>query len=261
LKETLKAYRPKYTGDEILLGLVLTIAIHVIPGVLIGWKILHPPPPEPPEEELVAKPIIAAQMLKLGKIDPNKLPQRLKPIQNTAPKADILASSDDPLKKHDAGPPEPLAKDSPNTVKTDKNDLFAEDGGRPKTAEGNPAGVDGGTETDPSKVRGGSEYAGKLTEFFKQRWSVPSVITGAEAARLCVTFQFQIDRRMHVWYIKNDAVKKSGNDLFDDSARSMLQKLRDDNSGLPDPPPEVENLYRGRTVQLVLTFGDPSKCN
>jgi hypothetical protein len=55
-------------------------------------------------------------------------------------------------------------------------------------------------------------------------------------------------------------VKKSGNDLFDDSARSMLQKLRDDNSGLPDPPPEVENLYRGRTVQLVLTFGDPSKC-
>ena len=261
MKETLKAYRPKYTGDEIVLGLVVTLAIHVLPALLIGWKIFHPPPPEPPEQELVAKPIIAAEMLKLGKIDPKKLPDRLKPVQNTAPKADILASQFDPLKVKDAGAPDPTAKDSPNTVKTDKNDLFAEDGGRPRVGEGNPNGVDGGTTTDPSKVRAGSEYVMKLKQFFAQRWNIPSVITGADAARLCVKFQFQIDRRMHVWYVKNDAVKPSGNDLFDDSARSMLLKLKDDGTALPEPPPEVENDFRGRTVQLGFTQGDDSKCN
>ncbi len=161
MKETLKAYRPTYTSDEVVLGLVLTLAIHVIPAGLITWKIIHPPPPEPPEQELVAKPIIAAEMLKLGKIDPKKLPDRLKPVQNTAPKADILASQFDPLKVKDAGAAPVNAKESPETVKTDKNDLFAEDGGRPKISEGNPNGVDGGTETDPSKVRAGSEYAAR----------------------------------------------------------------------------------------------------
>lgn len=256
---TLKAYRPRYTADEIFLGLVVTIAMHAIPGGLIAWKIIRPPPAEAPEEALVAKPVIAAQMLRLGKIDPNKLPNRLKPTQNTAPKADILASQNDPLKVHDAGAPPDNAKDSPVVNKTNKDDLFAEDGGaRPQ--EGHPGGVEAGTTNDPNAVRAGDLYATTLQTFFTQRWNIPSVISVAESNKLCVDYQFRIDRRMRIWYIRPDPVKKSGNDLFDDSARTMLQKLQDGNTALPDPPPEVENQYRGMTVQLRLTPGDPSKC-
>jgi hypothetical protein len=256
---TLKAYRPRYTADEIFLGLVVTLAMHAIPAGLIGWKLVHPAAVEEPEEALVAKPVLAASLLKLGKIDPKRLPDRLKPVQNTAPKADIHASQFDPLKTHDAGAAPDNAKDSPVLNKTDKNDLFAEDGGA-KPAEGHPGGVDGGTETDPSKVHAGDVYATTLQTFFNQRWNIPSVISVAEANKLCVDYQFQIDRRMRVWYIRTDPVKKSGNDLFDDSARTLLQKLQSDGTALPDPPPDVENQYRGRTVQLRLTPGDPTKC-
>jgi hypothetical protein len=51
--------------------------------------------------------------------------------------------------------------------------------------------------------------------------------------------------------------------LFDDSAREMLQKLLDNRTALPDPPPEVVDVYRGRTIAITLAgdaHGDASKC-
>ncbi len=257
----LKAYRPKYLGDEVVLGLAMTLAIHAVPAGLISWRIVHPPPAEAPEEALVAKPIIAASLLKLGKMDPKKLPDRLKPTQATAPKADILASPFDPLHTKDAGA-SPNAKDAPVVVKTDKNDLFAEDGGA-RPIEGHPGGVDGGTETDPNKVHAGDMYAAKLNTFFHDRWSIPSVISQGDAARLCAVFQINLGPRMVIWHVRTEPIKKSGNELFDDSARTVLQKLLDDKTPLPDPPPEVENQFRNHTVQLLLSgdmHGDSSKC-
>ncbi len=49
---------------------------------------------------------------------------------------------------------------------------------------------------------------------------------------------------MVIWHVRIAPVKKSGNDLFDDSARSMLQKLLDDRTELPEPPPRLRITSR-----------------
>jgi len=257
------AYRPRYASDEVVLGVALTVAVHAIPAVFIVVRAILPAPVEEPEEELVAKPVIAASLLKLGKMDPSKLPDRLVPRRAQAPKKEIHAGLD-PKKNEppDAGVPN-NAQDSDHVEHADKNDPFAEDGGRQRPAEGHPEGVEGGTETDPTKVRAGDMYAAKLGAFIHDKWQIPTVVSNAEAARLCVTFQIAIDKRMIIWNVRMEPIKKSGNDLFDDSARTALQKLLDDRTPLPDPPPELDSTFRGRTIQIVLTgdmHGDNSKC-
>jgi hypothetical protein len=62
---------------------------------------------------------------------------------------------------------------------------------------------------------------------------------------------------MVIWHVKASPVKSSGNELFDDAARSMLLKLLDDKKALPEPPKEVDELYRGRRLQIQVP-GDPS---
>jgi hypothetical protein len=255
--------RPHYTGDEVAVGLGLAVALHAIPALLVFLKIVHPLA-DGADSIVVTKPVIAANLLKLGHpLDPNKLPDRLVPHRNEAPKKQIVASREDPLHKlPDGGIPPPNAMDSNRTVKVDQNSPFAEDGGRPNE-QGSDAGVEGGLETDPNKVRAGDMYAAKLSKFFHDRWSIPTVITNADAQRLCVVFQINITPRMVIWHLREVPVRKSGNDLFDDSARSMLQKLLDDRTELPEPPQEVAESFEGRTVNLTLTgdmHGDASRC-
>jgi hypothetical protein len=60
---------------------------------------------------------------------------------------------------------------------------------------------------------------------------------------------------MRVWFVQQTPTKPSSNDLFDDSARSMLQKLVDDHTELPQPPPEVETSYRGQRINVGLGDG------
>src|SRR5881394_4600031 len=109
------AWKTGYEGDEIALGVALAFALHAIPVAAIVLRVYFPAP-HVEEEPLVARPVIGATLLKLGKpLDPKKLPDRFVPQQKTAPKQEIKASSEDPLKKNDkpdAGPPPPDAKDS-----------------------------------------------------------------------------------------------------------------------------------------------------
>jgi hypothetical protein len=255
---------PHYAGDEIALGVAVALALHAIPLLLIFLKIVHPLSSGIDESDVVAKPVIAANVLKLGHpIDPKQLPDRFVPKQNKAPKNQVVASLDDPLHQKDAGPPPPNALDSNDTQKVDKNEPFPEDAGRTRPEEGSDAGVEGGIETDPTKVRAGDMYAVKLSSFFHDRWSIPTVISNAEAGKLCVVFQINIGPRMNIWHLTITPIRKSGNDLFDDSARTMLQKLLDDSTSLPEPPPEVAASFKGRTVNLTLTgdmHGDSSRC-
>ena len=258
--------RPHYTGDEIAIGVGVTFALHALPVLLVVLNVIHPLSSGVDETAVVAKPVIAANVLKLGKpLDPNKLPDRLVPKQNTAPKKEIVASREDPLHKNqpDAGPPPPNAAESDQTQKVAKNDPFAEDAGKARPEVGAAGGLDSGTETDPSKVHAGDMYAARLGAFFHERWQIPTVVSQADAARLCVTFQINVSPRMVIWHVRVEPIRKSGNDLFDDSARSMLQKLLDDRTGLPDPPPEVADSFKGRTVNVTLTgdmHGDSSRC-
>jgi len=257
-------WKTGYEPDEYAMGVGLAVALHAIPIALIFIKAAYPHALD--STEPVSKPVIAATLLKLGTpIDPKKLPDRLVPRARTAPSHETVASREDP-KKHDpdAGAPPP-----PNTQPSDiarliaKSDPFAEDGGKSRPEEGHAEGVEGGTETDPNKVHAGDMYAAKLGQFFHDRWVVPSVISQGEANRLCVSYQINVSPRMVVWHLREAPVRKSGNDLFDDSAREMLQKLLDDRTALPEPPPEVADAYRGRTVAITLAgdaHGDASKC-
>jgi hypothetical protein len=255
---------PHYAGDELALGFAVAVALHAIPLLLIFLKVVHPLSSGVDETNVVARPVIAANLLKLGHpIDPSKLPDRFVPKQNKAPKNQVNVSPEDPLHQKDAGPPPPNAIDSPETQKVDKNEPFPEDAGRVRPEEGSDGGVEGGQETDPNKVRAGDMYASKLSTFFHDRWSIPTVISNAEAGKLCVVFRINIAPRMFIWHLQEIPVKKSGNDLFDDSARTMLQKLLDDKTGLPDPPTEVADSFKGRTVDITLTgdmHGDSSRC-
>ena len=85
-KDARTAWLPTYQGDEVAVGIALAIALHAIPIAALVYKAGHPSPPEI-EESLIAKPVIAASILKLGKpMDPKKLPDRLVPKARTAPK-------------------------------------------------------------------------------------------------------------------------------------------------------------------------------
>ncbi len=246
------------------MGLAVAFAIHAIFAGPFVYRAIVPESVIEDEKPLVGKPVVAATLLKLGKpFDPKKLPDRIVPKARTAPQKDLSASKDDPGKNTDAGPPPPNALPSDLQNLITKSDPFAEDAGKSRPEEGNAAGIDGGTETDPSKVRAGDMYAARLGTFLHDRWQYPTVISQGEANRLCVVFQVRINPRMAVWYLRAEPVKKSGNELFDDSARSMLQKLLDDHAPLPEPPQEVATMYKGSTVNVALAgdlHGDTSKC-
>jgi hypothetical protein len=253
------AWKPGYEGDEIALAIGLAFALHAIPITILVLNFLYPNLSQEEEKPLVAQPVIGATLLKLGKpIDPTKLPDRIVPKARTAPQQKIVASREDPTKKTDkpdAGPPPPNTQESDLQRLIAKSDPFAEDGGKERPEEGRAEGVEGGTETDPNKVRAGDMYGAQLNKFFHDNWQIPTVISEGEARKMCVKMMVAIDPRMRIWFVEQNPLHGSGNDLFDDSARNMLQKLRDVHTALPEPPKEVDEQYRGRRIALNLGDG------
>lgn len=257
-------YQPKYAGDELVLGLVAGVALHLLIALPFVLRAVLGPSTNAEEEPLVARPVVQATLLKLGKpIDKTKLPDRFVPQARTAPQKNTVASREDPGQKRDAGPPPPNAQDSDIQNLISKSDPFAEDAGKRRPDEGHESGIEGGTETDPNKVKAGDMYAAQLGIFFGQRLTVPTVITVGEARKLCTVFEVNVGKNMVIWHVATSPVKTSGNELFDDAARAMLMKLLDDKTALPQPPKEVEELYRGRRVQIIIPgdpHGDSSRC-
>lgn len=259
-------YQPRYTADEIVLGIVVAAALHVLAVGPFVVKAVWPGILEEEEKPLVARPVIQASLLKLGKpIDPKKLPDRLVPQARTAPKKQVVASREDPLEpKKDAGaPPPPDAEDKDIANLIAKTDPFAEDAGKARPEEGHASGIDGGQETDPNKVRAGDMYLAQLGQFFAERNHVPTIISVGEARKLCAVFEMQVGRNMVIWHVRQEPVKPSGNPMFDDSARTMLLKLLDDKTPLPTPPKEFDEQIRSRKVQLTILgdpHGDPTRC-
>lgn len=257
-------YTPRYTPTELAFGLALAVLVHVGPVGVLMYKKAHPSEASADDDKpLISRPVVQASLLKLGKpLDPKKLPDRFVPQQRTAPKKQLNASQEDPGKKQDAGPPPPVAADSDLTNLVNKSDPFAEDAGKRRPEEGHESGVDGGTETDPNKVRAGDMYAMQLGQFFGQHLTVPSVISVGEERKLCAVYEINVGRNMVIWHVRNAPVQGSGNELFDDAVRSMLLKLLDDKTPLPQPSKDVDELYRGRRINIVVPGrnGDSSRC-
>src|SRR5262245_3643091 len=97
-------YTPRYTADELVLGIVVAISLHIAAVGPFVYKALVPSSHSEEEDKpLVARPVVQAALLKLGKpLDPKKLPDRIVPQQRTAPKKQIHASQEDPGRKPDA---------------------------------------------------------------------------------------------------------------------------------------------------------------
>jgi len=115
-------YQPRFATDEVVLGVVAAVVLHL---VLVGPFVLRaifPKGKEAEEQPLVSRPVVQASLLKLGKpLDPKKLPDRFVPQQRTAPKKQIVASREDPkMPKPDAGIEPP-----PNTKDSDLTNLIA----------------------------------------------------------------------------------------------------------------------------------------
>ena len=261
-----RAWATAYEGDEIVLGGAVAFGIHALPVAFIILALKGLLPTGKAEEVVLpSKPVIAASILKLGKpLDPNKLPDRLVPRERTAPKQETVASREQADKQHkpDAGPPPPLAKDSDLRMLVDKSEPFAENDKKVRPEEGHAGGLKEGTETDPNKVKAGDMYAAQLAKFIQDRWAIPTVISDAQASRLCVVYKVAIGKNMVIWHLGETPLRASGNELFDDSARTVLQKLLDDHTPLPEPPAEVAESFRGRAVHLGLQGrnGDPNRC-
>lgn len=119
--------------------------------------------------------------------------------------------------------------------------------------------VDPRVVTGPNEARASDLYG---AEFFHDRWSIPTVPV-SDVRDLCVVFRVNINAHLIIWHVRQDPIRTSGSDIFDDSARRMLEKLVDDRTVLPEPPIEVAESFKGRAVDLMLTgaiHGDASRC-
>jgi len=258
---------PAHASDELAVGLGLAFAIHALPAVMVGLTLAGYVSMRTTEHKVVAPPIIAAELLKLG--DEQRvfeLPQRQAPVMATKPDDTIVASesaSNEPVEKRDAGVKPKNAKEEDMLARfAEKAEAFAEknapavgvvvDAGAPSSmgVAGAANGSAFGTQTDPSKVRGGSIYAAQLRDFFKSQWSIPSFLDPKDVAQLSVKYKISFDQQMHVVSVSEQPVLSSGNDFFDDSARNMLLRLRDTRANLPQPPEDEAPMFRGKTIVL-----------
>ncbi|APS00032.1 hypothetical protein [Pajaroellobacter abortibovis] len=116
---------------------------------------------------------------------------------------------------------------------------------------------------DPNAKKQGDEYSARLSQFFHERWQYPMLISQEQANHLCVIYRITVNQKMQISRVESAPIRKSGHELFDDSALSMLMKLLEGRVALPEPPSSIENLYKGRVIQIVLSGnlqGDTSSC-
>ncbi len=144
------------------------------------------------------------------------------------------ARAPDPNKiKVTDNPDKPVPKDKPkeppkpDLSKLDKalKDLKVEEDRKGATEEGDPNGVQGGTASDPS----GDPFLQQLVAAVQSKWTVPTMLSPGELARLSADACLKIDDdgRLVEFRIK----QPSGNSLFDGSLQSALSTIKD----LPKP--------------------------
>ena len=190
-------YTPRYTSDELVLGVVVAARAararrRAVRRARRSW-----PQRARDEEEkpLVARPVIQASLLKLGKpIDPKKLPDRFVPqAAHRAEEAGRRLArgsrrrrSPTPARRRRRTRRTPTSRTSSRRpIRSPRTPA------RRAPRKVTPRGIDGGQETDPNKVKAGDMYAAQLGQFFAERNHVPTIISVGEARRLCVVFEMQ----------------------------------------------------------------------
>jgi outer membrane biosynthesis protein TonB len=243
--------RSMLDGRMAIGGVLFTIAAHlVVPGAIAGVIALltasgvHKTPVSIPDDK-----VVEARFVKLGKpFDPRKIPNRKAPRKTTAPQPGVAVSKnmDPPKPKTPEKPPPKQAQEDFLTRLGDRAQAFAEIDQKRQEEEGDPQGLEEGTDT---QARAGDVYRGLLAMFFKRGWEVPSTLT--DPSKLTTRVRVEITADRHVG--DHNIVQSSGVPLFDQSVEDRINALRTQGTTLPEPPAEVRSQF-ARNWELDINF-------
>jgi hypothetical protein len=102
-------------------------------------------------------------------------------------------------------------------------------------------------------------YTADLSAWLRARWTMPADIPEAERAKLCVVFQFNVNVRVQIVFVRKEPIFASGDPRFDESARRMMEKVMADGAELPRPPTTIapEEFLM---VRVALPGGPTARC-
>jgi outer membrane biosynthesis protein TonB len=208
--------------------------------------------------ELEEDDIIEARFVTLGRqLDPNELPDRIVPRLATAPPTPSeVPTIDTPQeqaeeREHPEEPPPNATLDDILRRADEVQQPFAEIIDEEREREGNPDGIEGGTEREGTE---GDLYRGRMMMFFRRGWSVPTTLTPDEVRALTTTVTVQIGGNLEI--VSFEVRASSGNALFDQSVLEQLTRLQTSGATIPPPPEEVAADYIGQRIAVRFSGRD-----
>ena len=256
--------RPWLSGVAVAGGVAFTVLAPILVAVFavvmilltgaLEWVLEVIPTEEPAAAEereyvLEEEDVIEARFVRLGIDFEDELPNRVVPIQSTAPpEPSQVPTERTPTERMER--PEPREEEPPDPVEDvllrigDRAQAFAEIAER-RQLEGSPEGIEEGTETTATE---GDIYRGRLYSFFRRGWSVPTTLSRDEVQGLTTTMDIQIGQDLEI--VRFGVRRSSGNPIFDQSVVQQLTRLQAADQRIPPPPEEVADQYVGRPIAV-----------
>lgn len=206
--------------------------------------------PPPPIE------VIETRFVRLGKPrDPRRLPSKDIPVEQAAPKPEAPKPAPTPAAPVLPSPAKPekgLKKEESKKEQEPVEDLFAQLGesagaisdlSKGPELEGHEEGIAEGTKATGNDLE---IYQGKLYQYFRRGWNVPTSISDAELNELACAVEIQVsdDGRVTGYSL----TRASGNDVFDESV--LLRIAQAEDADLPEPPESVAPMVFGQSIKL-----------
>jgi hypothetical protein len=237
---------PVMSRGQMAGGVTAVLLAHVgLPVAFMVGAVLFRDADETPRRYIDESHVVEARFVRKGiKKDPDKLPDRVVPRKSTAPDDSTVVSKNmnpEQPKKPDAGVKPENAVEDLNKRFGDRVQAFAEVSDL--ELEGDEEGIVGGTETE---AQPGDIYRGKLVEFFRRGWTIPTTL--GDTSKLTVTATFLITNGLKVG--PSNIVNSSGEPMFDQSVEDRFEQLRSLGSTLPEPPPEVASDFVGQEITV-----------
>lgn len=213
---------------------VIDVVLDVLPEEVAAERLLE-------EED-----VIEARFVRLGRDFEDELPNRVVPIQASAPPppSEVPSEAPPPEIAPSDEPPPPNAVEDLLTRLNDRSQAFAELA-EARELEGSPDGIEEGTETEGSE---GDIYRGRLYSFFRRGWSIPTTLAREEAQGLTTTISVSIGPDLQI--LSFEIRSSSGNPLFDESVTQQLTRLQAADNRIPPPPEDVADQYIGQTIAV-----------
>ncbi|MCU0663463.1 MAG: TonB C-terminal domain-containing protein, partial [Myxococcota bacterium] len=196
---------------------------------------------------------IEARLLKAGEIkDPDKMPDRIAPVQATAPEEVLPLDSNAQKQERDTEKKTERQREAVDDNKLrqvyDKARAFAEI--QDVVPEGHPDGVPDGDVTDPRLASLGDMYGRKIMKLIQERWLVATIFSNEELKRLHakLVLRFDVDMSISSYEIS----KSSGNRRFDDSILAAVETVKVEVKTLPSPPEAIAAQIFGGGIEIKM---------